>query len=118
MAIYFKYVCIHVAVNTKSSHTFVGVCYYWAQWLAMVCRWQYTSSMYVKLSTQNLLTLLLEYVIIGHNGWLWYVDGNILQVCMLTVNAKSSYTFVGVCYYWAQWLAMVCRWQYTSSMYV
>ena len=84
----------------------------------MVCRWQYTSSMYVYLSTRNLLTLLLKYVIIGHNGWLWYVDGNILQVCMLTVNAKSSYTFVGVCYYWVQWLAMVCRWQYTSSMYV
>ena len=63
MAIYFKYVC--KAVNAKSSYTFVGVCYYWAQWLAMVCRWQYTSSMYVKLSTRNLLTLLLECVIIA-----------------------------------------------------
>ena len=88
MAIYFKYVCI--TVNAKSSHTFVGVCFYWAQWLAMVCRWQYTSSMYNKLSTRNLLTLLLECVIIGHNGWLWYVDGNILQVCMYTCSCQHE----------------------------
>ena len=116
MAIYFKYVCI--AVNTKSSYTFVGVCYYWAQWLAMVCRWQYTSSMYVNCQREIFSHFCWSVLLLGTMvGYGMQMAIYFKYVC-IAVNMKSSYTFVGVCYYWAQWLAMVCRWQYTSSMYV
>ena len=94
MAIYFKYVCIHVTVNTKSSHTFVGVCYYWAQWLAM----------YVDGNILQVCMFSCQNEIISHFCWSVLLLGTMVgygmqmaiyikYVCK-AVNVKSSYTFV------------------------